>query len=288
MSGSWRVKAETLASALSQSSGGGKLLRIERVAHEHSMSPQTAHHLLRALNFLERLRADDPELANMVTALPYQALIALERWHARDRQQMLDYLKDNPEPSVRQLTAAEKLSRGLPKVGKPAEHAIDVIKSAQGPVSPGRALSSMMAWAGMDRFDLEALNWVRESAEYTRALGIDFHAVAPGGSRTALLVGPASQTTGHYGRHAKSVWYNAVSATTLFSLVIMLLPSKAAQSACLTSMPLPPNGDHDWPMWNMKLAPRGRPRSDPIRPASPTGGIVMFTTPEGICDDWRT
>jgi hypothetical protein len=288
MNETWSAKADRLADALSHETSGGKLLRIERVAREQGVSPQTVHHLLRARSFIERLRADDPEIAKRMTILPYQALIALERWHARDREQMLSYLEGNPEPSVRQLTAAEKLSRVGPSIGMPAEHAIDVIRSAGGPVSPGRVLSRMMTWARMGHFDLEAVNWERETAEYTRAIGIDFYAVTPGKGRAALLVGPASQTTGHYGRHAKSVWYNAVCATTLFPLVIMLLPSKAAQSACLTSMPLPPNSDHDWPDWNSKVAPRGRPRSGPIRPASPTGGIVMFTTPEGICEDWRS
>lgn len=288
MTDSWISKAERLIQSLSETTSGGKLLRIERVAHEQGISPQTVQHLLRAHSFLEHLRAHDPDLVMQVEALPYQALIALARWHARDRRQVVDYLAANPTASVRLLIAAEKRSRGLSRAGTPAEHAIDVAGSATGPLAPGEVLARLMTWARMALFDLETLSWEREAGDYARALGIEFQAVTPGGHRTALLVGPDSPTSSFYKRQGKSIWYNSVCASTLYSLVILLLPSKAAQSACLTSMPVPPSGDGNWPDWNSQVASRGRPRSGPIRPASPTGGIVMVTTPERICEDWQT
>ena len=285
MNDSWTTKAQQLATALNNEGSGGRLLRIERVANEFELSPQTVQHLLRAWTFIERLRVEDPTIAKQVAAQSYQGVMALERWYARDRAQMLDYLKTNPAPSVRQLIAAEKAARGLPyRAGMPADHAIEVIRSVQGPILPGTKLSLLLDWAGIEAVDLSKLVWEREAGEYERALGIESNAV---GLSVALLVGPSSQTTGHYMRHAKSTWYNAVCAASLFPIVIMLLPSKAAQSTSLTSMPLPPSGERGWPEWNTSTVSRGQPKSGPARPASPNGGIIIFTTPESVCDDWQ-
>lgn len=286
MNDSWIIKAEKLAGALSDVPSGEKLLQTERVAQEYGLSYKTVEQLLRAYGFLERLRTRDPEVGSVLNTLPYQAVMALQRWYDRDRDQMLEYLEKHPGPSVRKVTAAEKASRGSRGSAEPAEHAIDVLATID-TLLPGKALSRMLTWAGMDPFDLGTANWRPISQEYERTLGIEYSAAMQGEHRMALLVGPASPASGHYMRHAKSIWCNGVCATRLYPLVIMLLPSKAAQSACLTSMPLPPSGDGNWPDWNAKSGPRGQPRSGPARPASPTGGIILFSSPEGIGEDWQ-
>src|SRR5690554_2739870 len=107
MNDSWTARAQQLADALEKEGSGGHLLRIERVAGEFGLSPQTVQHLLRAWKFLERLRVEKPAIVDEVSALPYQGVMAFERWHARSPVQALHYLKTNPEPSVRELIAAE-------------------------------------------------------------------------------------------------------------------------------------------------------------------------------------
>jgi hypothetical protein len=284
----WLERASRLAEALSRVPRGEKTLQTERIAEEHGLSHKTVEQLLKAHGFLQRLCDSDPEVAKKIIRLPYQAVMALERWYGRDRARMLEFLESNPRPSVRTATAAEKISRGSTASATPAEHAIDVIASTTGPVVPGEAMSKLLRWAGMDLPDLRSAGWKAVSQKYERALGIGYLTAMEGGHRLALLAGPSSQTSGHYSRHAKSIWFNAVCATTLHSIIIVLLPSKAAQSAVLTSMPLPPSGQGDWPDWNPHAASRGKPQSGPMRPASPKGGVIMFTTPETIVEDWQT
>jgi hypothetical protein len=290
MTDSWQQKAERISKTLASEPAGTKMLRIERIAHEAGLSAETVHQLLRAFDFLARVRSEDEELATLLTPLPYQAVLAAERWCGRNRRELASYLKSNAKPSVRQLTAAEKESRILPPAtGAPANHTIEVLQSAGGiGGKPGPDLRKLLQWRGIKPFDLSSVAWEREQGDYERSHGIEFHGLTPPEQRPALLVGPNSEASGYYMRNAKLIWFNAVSAANLFPIVIMLLPSRAAQSACLTSMPLPPSGERGWPKWNaLNAAVRGKPRSGPARPATPTAGIILFTTPEDVLSDWR-
>jgi hypothetical protein len=290
MNDSWQQKAEQISSALASEPHDGKMLRIEHIARDQGLSPQTAHHLLRAHDFVARLRANDGEIVTLIERLSYQGVLAAERWYGRDRAKLLAYLTTYQEPSVRQLAAAEKASRSVTSAaGMPAHHAIEVMQWGKNTgCTPGAVLTSLMDWARLEVFDLTALVWKPETREYERSHGIEYHALTPTQDAVALLVGPNSQTAGHFMRNAKLIWFNAASATSLFPLVIVLLPSKAAQSACLTTMPLPPSGEDGWPEWNSVKGARGQPRSGPARPASPRAGIILFTTPEDILVDWQT
>lgn len=290
MSDSWTEKAERLAGDLAAKSDGGRLFNVERVARENGVSAATAQHLLRAWRFLERVKTDEPEVAKLIAALPYQGVLPVERWHARNRSELLAYIASNAKLSVRQLIAAEKAARALPTLpGTPAHHAIDVLASVEDEGSlPGVGTRLLMDRMGVVPFDLTRLDWTEVSSDYERAHGVEFSASSADGNRVALLVGPQAQAEGYYTRNAKLVWFGAVSATIYFDVVIVLLPTITARAACLTSMPLPPNGESGWPKWNLRAAPRGRPRSGPTRPASPRHGIIVFTTPEALPSDWQT
>jgi hypothetical protein len=286
MSESWLEKSARLSQALAASREGGKLLKIERIAAESGLSTHTVDHLVRAYDFLERMRSEDKELAKLIAALPSHGVLTVERWYARNRDEVLAYLKDNEKPSIRQLTAAERQARSLPPAA-PARHAIDIVRSAGAGSNPGAELQTLMNWARVKPFDLTKVDWEFESEAYERAHGVDFHGLSPDQDKVGLLIGPNSEATVYYTRNARSVWFNAVSAAILFPVVIMLLPTKAAQSACLTSMPLPPNGERGWPKWNSLDSVRGQPRSGPARPATPTKGIILITTPETLLSDWQ-
>lgn len=289
MSDSWTVKAERLADDLAAKSDGGKLHNLERVARENAVAAPTAQHLLRAWRFLERIQSDDPELAKVIVTLPYQGVLPIERWYARDRSELRAYIASNEKLSVRQLIAAEKAARALPTLpGTPAQHAIDVLASVEDEGSlPGAETRLLMDWMGVAPFDMTRLDWTGVSSEYERTHGVEFVSLTAEGTRVALLVGPQAQAEGYYLRSGKLIWFGAVSATNFFDVVIVLLPTIAARDACLTSMPLPPNGESGWPKWNLQAAPRGRPRSGPVRPASPGHGIIVFTTPEALPSDWQ-
>ncbi len=288
MTDSWIAKAEQLSAAVASEKKGGKLTKIERVATTHNVSAQTAQHLLRAKAFLERLSTEDAGLKSGIADMPYHSVIVLERWYRRDRSGMLSYLANNPAPSVRQLMHAERSSRDLPPAwGSPAEHAIEVLRSANTVARAGQNLYRLPRWSRLDDFDILGLQWQPSTLDYERNMGIEFNALTPYENGIALVVGPTSQTVGHYKRNAKAIWYSSVCAASIYSIVIMLLPSVAAQSACLNSMPLPPSGESGWPDWNAPPPPPGKPKAGPIRPASPNGGIIVVTTPETILDDWR-
>lgn len=292
MRSDWLAKALMLKNELGADVSGGKMLKLERIAANLGISAQTAQHLLRAANFMNGLPEGDADLAAKLSSMPYQSIIAIERWYARDRDELLRFLQDNPTASVRQIIEAEKAARGAadrpPFYGDPAQHFMMVIAGCGRPLGPGAKLGALLGWSNLDLEDLSRLTWKRIAEGYPRSIGVDAAAAIGRDKQAGILVGPQSPTLGRYNRSARSIWSDAVCAASLFQLVFVLLPSREARDACLTSMPLPPTGREGWPDWNTVAPVRGKPRSGASRPATPHGGVLMFTTPEIAVEDWET
>lgn len=287
MEADWFQKARELKSAVDAAPSGARLLTLEQTARQISLSEQSARHMLRAYTFVEHVRVTEPDLAARLTSLPYQSVLTIRKWHERDRQGLRRYLSDHSSFSIREIDTAERAARAQllePGYRSPAQHAIDVLETSRGPIQPGSMLMPLLGWAKLKIDDLAKLEWRENSPGYDRTLGILFRAQIDN-SHAGIMVASNSQLLGTYDRNAKSIWSNAVCATTVCPLLIVLLPSREAQNLILKSMPLPPSSENGWPSW------RNEERKDrvtgPSRPASPGGGVIIFTTPETIESDWQ-
>ena len=290
MASAWYENAKLLREGIA-ASDGGKLLSIERVSGELGLSPQTAHHLLRAAAFIETVSETHPQLTARLKSMPYQAVLPIERWFHRDPAGLVDFLHHNPKISVRELIRSEKESRrsdGDLFEGEPVAHFSAIIATLGGPIAPGPRLKQLLKFSQLELGDLASLRWARSKDAYAKAIGIEAVACLESGPVAGIQVGPNSPTMGRYNRSAKTIWANSVCAASLTRLLFVLLPNAAARDACLTSMPVPPSGESGWPNWNDVQPKRGLPRSRPARPAGPSGGIIIFTTPELVIDDWQT
>ncbi|SDG88503.1 hypothetical protein [Pelagibacterium luteolum] len=289
VNGSWHERALELRKALADQPQAGKLYLIERASDRLGIAAQTAAQLIRASEFLDRL--NDPALGTMIAAMPYQSVIAIERWYLRDPNGLKTFLEITPSPSVRQIIAAERASRATvdlpPHRGNPAQHLIAHF-SQYDHIQAGPTLRRLLDHWSISAPDLGRAVW-SQSTGYARDVGLEWQTRTPEGTTIALATGPTSLTLGRYSRSAKTIWFEASHAATLCDIIFYLLPNDAARDACLSGMPLPPTGLQQWPEWNdIKNSKRGAPRSGPLRPASPRGGVAIFTTPERAVMDFQT
>lgn len=324
MTKTWVDKARRARDLLAEPvEHGQKLAARDRIARSLSLSRGTLDNYLAALDALERFGEIDPDLAAMVSRHSAAAVAALGRWVAYDLDGVRAFLRSEPKASLRRTLAAEKAARLAHGRVPPSPFSVFVHSLARHMPDDyhlldrgsGPPIASAFARVGLwPHPPVFGIDWEGPVEPYAAYFGVSFvgrlhpeldphgrHRPDPVPARQSergFIIAGVIEVSHHeldemYRRLARSVFAQAVAATTLYPLVIVFFPDAGARQAMAGNFPeLPARLLPDAPVRSGQVPAEGKGRmgeaigSPWIRPAGPHGACILLTTPDSFFEDW--